>query len=300
MGTPSHHPFRSEQTKAEYLTLYDERAKRWPADFELNYVDTAFGRTFVRISGPGDAPPLVLLPGASCNSLAWIPNIGGLSRSHRVYAVDSVFDFGRSVRTRPVRNGDEYAGWLDGFFDGLGLQRGINLMGMSLGGWGAAEYALRRPKRLCRLILLAPAALVLPLRMEFLLRLPLCSLHQRFTRDLMLWLLEDCFRKDDTTRAFIAAGIEDMVTAARCFRLDALPLPRVWPDEEWRRLRVPAMYLVGENEKIYSPSDAVRRLNAIVPSIRTEIIPGAGHDLPLVQAEMVNRKVLEFLSMPVA
>ena len=45
----------------------------------------------------------------------------------------------------------------------------------------------------------------------------------------------------------------------------------------------------------YSAEKAVRRLNTFAPQIKTEIIPGAGHDLTLVQAELVNRKVLEFL-----
>jgi len=48
----------------------------------------------------------------------------------------------------------------------------------------------------------------------------------------------------------------------------------------------------------YSAEKAVRRLNTVAPQITTEIIPGAGHDLTLVQAEVVNRTVLEFLQRP--
>ncbi len=61
---------------------------------------------------------------------------------------------------------------------------------------------------------------------------------------------------------------------------------------------MPALYLVGENEKIYSAQEAVQRLNKVAPHIKTEVIPNAGHDLTIVQAEMVNRKVLEFLKQP--
>jgi hypothetical protein len=56
--------------------------------------------------------------------------------------------------------------------------------------------------------------------------------------------------------------------------------------------------LVGENEKIYSAQKAVQRLNTVAPQIKAEIIPKAGHDLTFVQAEMVTRKVLEFLKQP--
>ena len=58
------------------------------------------------------------------------------------------------------------------------------------------------------------------------------------------------------------------------------------------------LFLVGENEKIYSARKAVRRLNRVAPHIKTEIIPGAGHDLWVVQADRVTGKILDFLGEP--
>lgn len=40
---------------------------------------------------------------------------------------------------------------------------------------------------------------------------------------------------------------------------------------------------------------AVQRLNKVAPSIKTEVIPNAGHDLTVVQSQLVNSKVLAFL-----
>jgi pimeloyl-ACP methyl ester carboxylesterase len=71
--------------------------------------------------------------------------------------------------------------------------------------------------------------------------------------------------------------------------------PTVLTDEEFRSINMPALYLVGENEKIYSASKAIQRLHKVAPHIKAEVIPNAGHDLTIVQAEMVNTKVLEFL-----
>jgi pimeloyl-ACP methyl ester carboxylesterase len=50
--------------------------------------------------------------------------------------------------------------------------------------------------------------------------------------------------------------------------------------------------MLGENEKMHSARKVVERLNRMAPGITTEIIPGAGHDLLLVQTELVNRKRL--------
>ena len=108
-----YHPFRSEGAKQRYLELYDEIAKDWPVESETRMIDTSYGRTFVRISGPVDAPPLVLMHGANATSLSWIPNIKALSRSYRTYAVDNIYDFGRSVFTKKIKVPDDFIDWMD-------------------------------------------------------------------------------------------------------------------------------------------------------------------------------------------
>jgi hypothetical protein len=59
MKISEHHPFRSREAKEQYLKFYDMRAKNWPVVSENKMVDTSYGQTFVRISGPVDASPLV-------------------------------------------------------------------------------------------------------------------------------------------------------------------------------------------------------------------------------------------------
>jgi pimeloyl-ACP methyl ester carboxylesterase len=51
----------------------------------------------------------------------------------------------------------------------------------------------------------------------------------------------------------------------------------------------------GRTKKIHSAQAAVRRLNRVAPQVKTESIPGAGHELTIVQADFVVGKVLEFL-----
>jgi pimeloyl-ACP methyl ester carboxylesterase len=85
-----------------------------------------------------------------------------------------------------------------------------------------------------------------------------------------------------------------MFMGSRCFK--TLPIkPTVLDDTDLQNIKVPTLYLVGENEKIYSGKKAIQRLNNVAPHIETELIPNAGHDLLIVQAEMVNKKVMEFL-----
>jgi hypothetical protein len=113
MKPTAHHPFKSAKARDEFLAAYDRRAQRWPVASESRVVATPSGRTFVRISGPADAPPLVLLPGAGTSSILWEPFIKTLSAGHRTYAVDNLWDIGRSVYQRPLRSAADYLTWLD-------------------------------------------------------------------------------------------------------------------------------------------------------------------------------------------
>jgi pimeloyl-ACP methyl ester carboxylesterase len=86
-----------------------------------------------------------------------------------------------------------------------------------------------------------------------------------------------------------------MFLASKSFKTRRPPEPTVFDDDEWKSIGVPMLYVVGENEKIYSAEKAVQHLNTVAPQIKTDIIPGAGHDLVSVQAEMVDEMVLKFL-----
>jgi pimeloyl-ACP methyl ester carboxylesterase len=152
METSSFHPFRSEQAKEEYLTYSDQRANGWTVASEKQLVQTSFGKTFVRISGSINAPPLVLLPASVLNSLMWIPNIEALSQTSRTYAVDNIYDCGRSIYTRALKGPEDFVKWLDELFTALALGNQINLVGLSYGNWLAHQYAVRFPRRVRKIV----------------------------------------------------------------------------------------------------------------------------------------------------
>ena len=296
-GLPPFHPFRSDEAKARYLALYDERARDWPVPCDTLRVHGAFGETFVRVSGPAGGPPLVLLHGISSNSLAWMPNVAALAQHHRVYAVDHIQDGGRSVATRPLASLGDHLSWLDGLFDGLGLTNGVNLAGLSYGAWLAAQYALARPQRLRKLVLIAPAGTVLPLASEWVVRAVACAIPLRmFTRSFLAWLLHDLAQRPPSERPNFEEIVTEAYTSLRCLTPRTMVPPTVMTDEELRRLAVPALYLVGRNEKVCPPLQAIERLNTVAPHITTRLIAGAGHDLTLVKAAEVNGAVLKFLA----
>ena len=108
-------------------------------------------------------------------------------------------------------------------------------------------------------------------------------------------MMEDWAEKNEANSLFMEDWTESIYLGARRFKPKMLVSPTVLTDNEWQNLKMSTLYIVGENEKIYSARQALSRLNRVAPHIKTKLIPAAGHDLIVVQAEMVNRIVIEFL-----
>ena len=299
MPLPEYYPYRSEAARARCFAYFDSKAaSTWPRDSEERYVPTSYGPTFVRLTGPPAAPPLVLLHGAGGTSLMWAPNVQALSEHYRTIAVDQAWDFGRTLSTKPIETMSDLTSWLNELFDGLKVRSGINLAGMSYGGAIAAQYALRFPRRLRNLVLLAPGNTVLRTCAAFWPRvIAMAVFRRRAVPSFMRWVFPDMTRKDP--------GWVDGIVSEMFLNMESMvrrrPLiPPVLTDTEWRSLDVRTLFLVGEHDVIYPPRKAVARLARTAPSVTPEIVPGAGHDLTAIQAEAVNRRILDFLAHPAA
>jgi pimeloyl-ACP methyl ester carboxylesterase len=272
----------------------------WPASSETMTLETASGQTFVRACGRTTDPPLVLLPGARVGSLMWTPHVRPLSAHYRTYALDIIVDVGFSVNRRKISKPEDLVNWLDEVLAVLVPERPVSLVGISYGGWIAGQYAVRFPKRLQNVVLLAPGGTVMPFSFGFFVRIgllciPVPGLGGSPLRRTLHWIFRDSARGSDASRALFEETVDDL---QKIWHLFVLPRPlwsTVLDDKEWQGFEVPCLFLVGQNEKMYSAQAAVRRLNRVAPQIKTEIIPGAGHDLTMVQADLVVRKMLRFL-----
>jgi len=291
-----YHPFKSEKAKEKYLAYYDQQAKTWPVSSENTYIETSFGKTFIRISGPEDKPPLVLLHGDTENSLSWALQIGEFSKHYRTYVIDHVYDNGRSIYSKHFKEPDNYVKYLNELFDSLGFVNNINLLGFSYGGWQTSLYALSYPDRLNKVILISPAATVLPVRTGYLIRAILAHSFpgRYFKKKQIYWERNDLIIQGEKGQAIADQMIEELMLARECFKKRKFVIPTVLKDSDLHNFKVPVLFLVGENEVLYPAQKAVKRVKNI-PQIQIEIIPKASHDITLSQAEIVNRKVLDFL-----
>ena len=132
--------------------------KYWPVPHQEMRIPTSQGETFVIASGEEGAPPLLLLHGGAANNAMWMGDVRTFASRFRVYAVDLIGEPGLSAPSRPPLASDAYAVWLDEVLRGLSVDRAA-LAGVSLGGWLALDYAIRRPERVERLAVLGPGGI---------------------------------------------------------------------------------------------------------------------------------------------
>jgi hypothetical membrane protein len=97
----SRSPFKTPEGEATYQAAYEAAMKLWPVPYEEREIPTRFGMTHVVISGPEDAPPLVLLHGYMATLMMWAPNIADFSKDYRVYAIDVMGQPSRSIPGDP-------------------------------------------------------------------------------------------------------------------------------------------------------------------------------------------------------
>jgi len=84
----SRYPFKTPEGEVAYVAAYDAAMCLWPVPYVEMQIPSRFGTTHVIVSGPKEAPPLVLLHGYMATSTMWAPNIADFSKDYRVYAID--------------------------------------------------------------------------------------------------------------------------------------------------------------------------------------------------------------------
>jgi pimeloyl-ACP methyl ester carboxylesterase len=111
-------------------------------------------RAFVK---EGTGPALLLLHGLGCDHTTWQPVIQALSRRYTVIAPD-LLGHGASDKPRADYSVGGYANGMRDLLTVLGIDK-VTVVGHSLGGGVAMQFAYQFPERTERMILVAPGGL---------------------------------------------------------------------------------------------------------------------------------------------
>ena len=250
----------------------------------------------------GEGAPVILIHGLAASLFDWNDLLPALtSAGYAAYALD-LLGHGKSGKPECLA---EYTlenvfGHFCGWLETLALDEPLTLVGHSLGGYLAIEYALRHPQKVCALALVDPFISLeqLPLLLRLNYRKPLVTttliemtpewLFRRVI-DLTSLSIRNGYVLSESVREQTAAdykrahpGIFNILHTVK----DLTPrLPSV---------SQPALLLWGSQDQTLSPASFPKILEQM-PTASGFPIPGAGHVPHQSHAEEFNRRVMAFL-----
>jgi pimeloyl-ACP methyl ester carboxylesterase len=280
--------WKSVQAEQRFRALEDQLwHELWPEPPESLDIDTHLGPTRV-YRWPGEGDPVVFLHGMGATSLMWSGYIG-LLEGRTVYAVDTIGDVGRSQQQVPVSDTADLAAWLDAVLAGARIDH-AHLVGASYGGFLALNQAVLRPARVRSIALVEPVGLV-PLRFgRFMLwggavlaasTLP-APMRRAAGHALHMPLLDD--------KRVMRMVLQGYLT----HRPHVLP-PGPLTDEQLRSVAVPVLLLLGEKSQVHRSCEVLARATELLPDVDAEIVPGAGHPVPMSHTEHIAGRLNGFL-----
>jgi pimeloyl-ACP methyl ester carboxylesterase len=281
--------FNSSTSESKYMAAYAAVLKEWPvSNYPLDLI-TQHGSTHVISCGPTTAFPLMLLHAGYASSTMWFPNILELSQNNRVFAIDTMGEPGKSIPVQSIPSKREMAGWLVAVLDKMGIEQ-ANVVGLSRGGWLSINLAIHAPERVKKLCLLSPAASFVSLNKFF--GLVASSVMRIRARAVLNAALYSWVAKG---YKIPPAFTEQFIIGLKYWKYPKVGImPLAFEDEELRSLSMPALMLIGDQDRLNS-SRSIERAKQLIPHIETDMIPNAGHFLSMDRAKVVTAKILKFL-----
>src|SRR3954447_5409106 len=260
----------------------------------------------------GDGPPLLLLHGIGNSAQTWAGVIDRLAAEHHVLAPD-LLPHGSSDKPRGDYSVASYANGMRDLLSVLDLEQ-VTVVGHSLGGGIALQFAYQFPERCERLVLVgsgglgpelsaglrlatlpgAEAVLTVLGGVSGALRLGLRAVHEvgsaagwQRVRDLAeagdaLLALKDVKARRAflrTLRGVVDARGQAVTAVDRLYLANAIPMLVVW----------------GSRDPIV-PAAHAQTVRALVPTARVEVFEGAGHWPHLDDPDRFCRVLLDFLA----
>jgi pimeloyl-ACP methyl ester carboxylesterase len=222
----------------------------------------------------GAGRPLLILHGASGMG-SWLPYMTDLAARHDVIVPEHP-GFGDSDTPDWLDTVADLASFYLDFLDRLDL-RDVDLAGISLGGWIAAELAARNTNRLASLTLIGAAGIhvkgVEPID-TFLL-----SDEQRIRA-----MFHDQKRAEEMMARVLKPELEDVNLKNRTTAAKLLWQPRSYNPHlhKWlHRIDVPTLLVWGDNDRLV-PKEHALAYQRLIPNSKVAIIPDCGH-LPQIE-----------------
>ena len=146
----------SEEKKGIYETVEKDAPYR-SSVATGSFVELDYGSTYYEYEGKGNAELIVFVHGFSVPSYIWDPLYeAAIKKGYRVLRMD-LYGRGHSANPNVRYNAELFATQIHNLLAYLGIQKPINLVGLSMGGRVISQFAATYPESIKRLIYIAPS-----------------------------------------------------------------------------------------------------------------------------------------------
>ena len=267
--------YKSQEGQRLVEERYATFLKYWPVPNEQIRVATREGETFVVASGDPSAPAVMLFHGGLSNSSIWMGDVTTWAKHFRVYAVDMIGEPGFSAASRPDLSTEAHALWLDDVFRALGVGK-TSLVGVSLGGWLALDYAIRRPEFVARVAVVCPAG-VGRQKFGFLFRVMPLSLLGAWGKRKAAEVILGRAPKNPSPGLKAFGDFMELIRTHFRSRRERLP---VFDDAALHSMKMPVLAVVGGRDVMLDSAETRDRLRRKVAKAEVRFLPEAGHFIP--------------------
>lgn len=277
--------------RARYMDAYWRTFAALPEPIETLDVRTDFGTVrCYRFAGSGTSEhPLLLLPGKSSGSPMWADNMPSLLKIGDVYTLDLLGEPGLSVQDRQITSAADQAAWLAQVLNVL-PEDSFHVLGISFGGWSAANLVLHDDGKVATLTLI-DAALTLA---RFPVRMVMHSLPATVRWFPRSWR--------ERFNSYMAGGasveglpVAEMIEAGMKHFIIRLPQLKMIREEELRRIRVPTLTIIGGSSAIHNAQAAAAAARRNIANVTVRVYEGASHAVAGEQPERIARDVAELI-----
>ncbi|HSP17472.1 MAG TPA: alpha/beta fold hydrolase [Thermoanaerobaculia bacterium] len=241
----------------------------------------------------GSGSPVILLHGMGANKGVWRLTIPALAQKFHVYAPDQI-GFGASDKPLINYHVATYSDFLAEFMQTLGITR-ASIVGNSLGGWVAADFAIRYPDRVDRLVLVDAAGyFTQPVNRKDLEVLNPGTLDE--TREMVKLVF---FNKQMHTEAVVHMLYAERMKAGDAYTierlLDAAAQRMDMLNDRLASVHAPALVMHGRQDPLI-PLAAGQSIAQQIPGSKTVILDDCGH-VPEIECPVsFDKALVEFLS----
>jgi len=193
------------------------------------------------------------------------------SKTHHVFAVDIIGEAGFSAPNRPSYGSGAYSEWLAELVQNLGLEK-CSLVGLSLGGWMALDFATTYPDKVEKLILLCPGGIYRE-RGSFLFKAVFFSLFGKWGRDRITALVNGGKLPTDSG---VERAMSFTMLVSQHFRPRYAKL-HLFTDADLAALTMPIQIIFGEYDYLLRAQESIARLKHLATNVDAELLADTGH-----------------------